>query len=296
MKYEMENLLFRYRNEDENSINAFEDNKLYFSIPDYFNDPFDSVAYINQKNLKSRIEKDLDEHMLEYLNNATNQLFSLVTSFNRGKLYELSKDEDIRNDFFRMVTDLTVCLKHKITQNCKIICFSEKYLSNLMWAHYSNYHKGFVLGYTQDDIRNASIFDENNLLIEKKIKLKKIKYSEFMVDTYNFAYKVLPMFGKIESDSASLLIKMLTTKMQEWGYEHEWRLCSWPDNIYNMDLAHYINIVPRCILLGVRMDKLERERIIKIAKKKKIDIFDVECDSSEDQYKLKINNIFSYYK
>ena len=83
MKYEMENLLFRYRNGDENSINAFEDNKLYFSIPDYFNDPFDSVAYINQKNLKSRIEKDLDEHMLEYLNNATNQLFSLVTSFNR---------------------------------------------------------------------------------------------------------------------------------------------------------------------------------------------------------------------
>ena len=294
MRYEMENLLFRYRGGDENAIGAFDDDRLYFSSPDYFNDPFDSLAYVNKEKLIKSIAFDIDNRMREHILMVVDQLYSPVTSYNKSQIYEISKNVEFREIFFRDVLEKTEYLKGEITRNCKVICFSENCLSNLMWAHYANYHKGFVLGYAQDDIFEAKIFDENNMIVKKEKVLKKIKYSNYMVDTYNFAYKVLPIGGEIELDANCILQTMLTTKMSEWSYEQEWRVCSLPNNIYIMDPAHYISIVPQCVIFGARMSKLDREKLLKLAKKKKLDVFDVGCDSSGNQYKLKLSSVFSY--
>ena len=63
----LESLLFRYRSGDKRSIEAFENDRLYFSTPGYFNDPFDSVAYVNYDKLLNAICYDLDNYMQESL-------------------------------------------------------------------------------------------------------------------------------------------------------------------------------------------------------------------------------------
>ena len=62
------NSVFRYRSYNDNSINAFIDDRLYFSKPSYFNDPFDAVIYVNDDKLLASVFRDIDEGMVSYLN------------------------------------------------------------------------------------------------------------------------------------------------------------------------------------------------------------------------------------
>lgn len=82
---------------------------------------------------------------------------------------DLSKNKLNRKEFFKNIQKMVADVSKKITQNSKIICFSEEYLSNLMWAHYANYHQGFLLMYDKNDLRKALVFDSKNEKIVKKL-------------------------------------------------------------------------------------------------------------------------------
>lgn len=83
-----------------------------------------------------------------------------------------------------------------------------------------------------------------------------------------------------------MLLKMLSVKTIDWQYEKEWRLCSIPEDIENVDKASYISIKPYAIFVGARMPVDQRWNIYNIAKKKGIAVFEVWCNSRESKYKL----------
>ena len=60
--------------------------------------------------------------------------------------------------------------------NVKIICFSEVYDSMLMWSHYADNHKGFLLAYDINDLKNSKRFTVEEMSIDKKIRLEKVDY------------------------------------------------------------------------------------------------------------------------
>ena len=209
-----EKMLFRYRIGDERSINAFMEDKLYFSTPEYFNDPFDSYAYVNYNNLFGNINFDLDNSLEDFLEKNQLEIFPLVTNYNKEYLLDLSKNKSNRKEFFKNIQEMVADVSKKITQNSKIICFSEEYLSNLMWAHYANYHQGFLLMYDKNDLRKALVFDSKNEKLVKKLKLKKVTYSDEMYDFGEFMYGYLSQrYNKdILKIYIPMLLKMLSVK------------------------------------------------------------------------------------
>lgn len=86
-----------------------------------------------------------------------------------------------------------------------ILCLSECYDNLLMWAHYADSHKGFVIE-----------FDEQNTFFDQRVSqndelryLRKVQYSETRPSR---------PFADIDSLDAFL------TKSSHWAYEQEWRM------------------------------------------------------------------------
>ena len=282
-----EDLLYRYRSGDSASIEAFEKDRLYFSTPEYFNDPFDSIAYIDYNRLWYNINDDLDHHAKETLERKKKELFPLITASNQEHILKLFNDPKTRSEFQRAVDINIKHISKKIVENSKIICFSEEYLSNLMWSHYANYHKGFLLAYSKASLKSAGLYNHKHILLEQKTKLKKVSYNKYMPDFSEYMYCILPNNTRETiHKNRPMLIKMLSSKTEEWSYEKEWRLCSLSDSIESEDPAAYINISPVCVFVGARMDPLERRKLYNIAKKKSIPVFEVWCNSTEPDYKL----------
>ena len=63
-----DNSVFRYRSCTNSTVDAFKNDRLYFSTPRHFNDPFDAVIHVNGDKLLASIFRDFDEGMVSYLN------------------------------------------------------------------------------------------------------------------------------------------------------------------------------------------------------------------------------------
>ena len=50
-----DNSVFRYRSCTKNTVDAFKKDRLYFSTPRHFNDPFDAVIHVNGDKLLASI-------------------------------------------------------------------------------------------------------------------------------------------------------------------------------------------------------------------------------------------------
>lgn len=112
--------------------------------------------------------------------------------------FELLAYKHIGPDQGKLIKDLV----HVLSRDWGVICFSETWRSNLMWAHYADKHKGLCLG-----------FD-----IQQTHQLTKIDYFR--------QRKELPKNYKkdLKSVAPELLETCLKVKSIDWEYEQEHRL------------------------------------------------------------------------
>ena len=169
----------------------------------------------------------------------------------------------------------------------RIFSSSKDYNNPLLWAHYANSHKGFCVGYNKSDIENLSY------------KVSDINYS-----------KKLPTFNKIEEKT---FMELLYTKSYDWCYENECRALyelkeddvehfpyqMYYDMLVRKNEGHINNYIfqirgtaqtpihetlcslkricckckPVKIYLGLRIEAKDRKRLIKIADKLNIEIY-----------------------
>nr|HAT8714754.1 DUF2971 domain-containing protein [Legionella jordanis] len=112
-------------------------NQIYFSRPDYFNDPFDCMG---------------QELMLPYFREG---LAKMLASFSLKVKQSLLKEEQIQ--IFRekinqeqgsaerkkKIEDALSTLKDTLG----VLSLSSRCDSILMWSHYADYHRGFCIGF-----------------------------------------------------------------------------------------------------------------------------------------------------
>lgn len=290
-----ENLLFRYRpiDDDNKSIDAFKNDRLYFSTPNHFNDPFDAVMYINQEMLISSILRDLNTGMEDYLSEKAKKSLSTITPENKVFFLRLLEDPQLRNKFLQDVLREIEELKNSILENSKVICFSENHLSTLMWSHYAHYHEGFTLAYSKDDLKNANVYDSDDNIITIPLRLGAVRYQAQMPDCGEFFYEYFPqkLMGRPHYDYTGFFTQLMYNKTQEWSYEEEWRLCSIRDDYSQIDHAHYISIKPSAIFLGAKMSNKRKWQLYNIAKKKGIAVFEVWTNSQSPEFKLNFQSV-----
>ena len=145
-------------------------------------------------------------------------------------------------------------IEHQLSDKMKTLflvgCLCTSYKNRLMWSHYADGHKGFCIEYDFSGSEEAI--------------LSKIPFPVFYSDDRPLVpWKAALDNSKknIEEASRKLMIGLLT-KDKAWKYENEWRILI--EATKDSEL-----LMPKisCVYLGAAIEKKNRDKIIKIARK-----------------------------
>lgn len=167
-------------------------------------------------------------------------------------------------------------LRDQIKSRFQVCCLSETPSSVLMWSHYSNKHRGFVLQY---DLRHLSYKKDLLPFTGQMVTLFPVEYidkaselTEAMVRVGDAKYK-----NRASGDFASLLYK----KNVVWSYEKEWRMLA---TSAVPVLEKFCK--PSAIIFGVDCPQETRNRLFSIADERHISSFEMAID--RPSYSLKM--------
>ena len=135
-------LLCRFRPVSENSLLQLQENKLYYSSADYYDDPFDTYFYIDLTNLKRFVETL--KQMLAGKNETVMKGLEAV-----APLLNVSSESLVQSlthtvpDFSELRGQLDV-IRNDIQTQLFSICFCEDPFNETLWLKYADNHRGFV--------------------------------------------------------------------------------------------------------------------------------------------------------
>lgn len=267
--------IFKYMSEDRIE-NVLIDNKIRFTQPIYFNDPFEVKLSINGLALKSDLIKQHNEVFEETIKNLYNKEFSHLRNLISFKQFiSLIDEKEILKQYLAVTNNeifhqnIMKTFNEVISNKVGILSLTTKNDNLLMWAHYANEHKGFVIEFDRkNDFLNG---DLNNQIYNG---LQKVNYS-----------KERPNKFLIETEWHEVLL----TKSEEWSYEKEFRIIKQLEDADNkkgnIHLFKFPKKMIKSIYCGCNMIDSNIERILNIVKN------DSELEHVE-VYKSKVSDKF----
>lgn len=208
-------------------------NTIRFTQPQFFNDPFELKPYIekvSEMGLKDFIKK-----------------YELLEKIKNEDLTYLSKlDDEIMNDINKM--DFVEFFNITNTEHLGILSLSKRNDNLLMWAHYANEHKGFVVEFDYEN--NFFNQNKNNLACLKDVAYTKYRpHIELKFNREDYA--------------------IYLNKSFEWKYEEELRMFLELDKaIKKIDNEIYLFKFPKqaikSIYMGCLMKESDKKKILKI--------------------------------
>jgi hypothetical protein len=206
--------LFKYYSFNDNSVDAFVSNYLYFSHPSQFNDIMDaSDLLLNFENCSEENYNDLYEYRIGNYN------------FERDKIPNY---EDAKKDKF---IDLRVFIYFLRFFHKGILSLTTHPFNKLMMAHYTS-ETGFVLEFEPNILMNF-LKDQNE---NKSVQLFPMNYSK-IIERINY-FKESQKTTKIENgtkinelDGKIPFLYLSYVKDKVWKYENEWRILIDRDNM-----------------------------------------------------------------
>lgn len=243
--------IYKYFREDQRSIVAVKENKLWYSVPCKFNDVFDCDILIDEKAILNSVLKPFPDK--------------------RGVRPGRPVWKEVQKQIAKEIPSLRTTLDGLKTKT-GIACFSESDDSILMWSHYANNHRGICVEYDLMKINEQLGFSPVPVVYGGE----RVRFGTIAPDKY-------------EAESKRVLIESLTSKSQEWDYEREWRIIrddgacgsKWdPDK--NGALLEMIR--PISIILGCMTNPELEEEVKAHCIKERINLYKMR--KSNEQYKL----------
>ena len=294
-EFQSKGYLYRYRPIRDDILCAFEMDRLYFSAPEMFNDPYDNLLFANLEKIWSNVYGNILYGMDGYLSRLKER--NLHLAFFAYDFWKEEKREESIELFFERICSAVDSVKKNVRHNVKIVCFSEIFDSMLMWSHYADNHKGFVLIFDKTDLKNAERYSITEEQLENKIRLEKVEYVEKQIDLSedieNYVRSKMPNFDDavIVPDgtiSQHKLREFVIQKSVEWKYEKEWRMIPRIIDLEKQSPLGYVECRPKGIILGTHCDEENSKKIISIAKKKGIPVYRMFLSEFSPEFKLEI--------
>jgi hypothetical protein len=247
--------LFKYLHPDR--IDILIGRSICFSSPAALNDPFELkphlAALASPEHMESEIALRVPEVVREEFEKLPSEVRSLLSA---EALQELlirqlpQMKQNIQGITEIFTSKLQDVMARKFEELVGILCLTESADNLLMWAHYADSHRGFVIE-----------FDEYNPFFDRRISpddelrhLRKV--------SYNTKRPSLTL-AEVEDFSPFL------TKGSDWQYEAEWRMMMPLDAaskiVKNRQYAVHLYEFPAgaitSVILGCRMDAQKKEEI-----------------------------------
>jgi len=164
---ELPRFIYKYFTDKDNRLkDALNNQAIWFSNPLNFNDPFDCQLVVDTNNTDEEILRYAD-----YLCNKTSDADRLKVKLNllNADFRHKNTNENIQN----------------VTSKAGVSCFSKVNDSILMWAHYSNSHKGYCLKF---DLLKATQFFMVPVIVEYKKEYPYFNYLRDWNRIFNFNF------------------------------------------------------------------------------------------------------------
>lgn len=294
--------LFRYREFDDNTFEALQKNLITSSKPKYFNDPYDSLLYVDKSIILNEIKDPRNrwkmQRWLEF-NPQLTSLFTkkqkeyikaLLTGSERKYLLRIKKSSDQLEKSLNI--SVTNCIQY-IKEFQNIACLSETQTSPTMWAHYAKSHTGFVVEYDFKNYNSPCINCHKKCTYQHYELLFPVIYSDERFDAKNYvaSFWSQQVLGNskveifIPKDDELALYKVLLYKSTDWQYEKEWRIIS--------QCSTFPNIIqkPIAIYLGVNIEKDNKQKLIDFAKKNNIETYEMYIDNASNKFQMNYRKI-----
>lgn len=289
--------LFRFRNYNELSVDAFENDIIYAVTADMFNDPYDTLVRYDLDGIEKWVNTVMNTETLGQMKawfaqgwNLPNEVNHILTtemidvlkvalsSIENIKEFEV-RIEETRKKMISLIEMYFPILSETAKKYSAIACFSESVDSILMWSHYANSHKGFALEYDfrptlEQPIMNVGLFP--------------VVYSKERFDISDYiAWAFLRILGfPAKMPDISALIKNALWKSDVWAYEKEWRMIdSTPRDITDEKVSS-IPYKPVAIYYGHHMSGDDKKRLHEEAKVKGIKEYEMYLDYSSLKYEM----------
>lgn len=261
-------MLYKYCKTD--GFDILHNCRLRFNKIESFNDPFELMFGIDEDTAHINIKKEY-EQVPEIVKKWA------LTLDDQGISYDKSNPEDILNKFTSLqIDDFKKAFKALVdhcNENMGIVCFSKSPDVIQMWAHYTDNHKGIVVG-----------LDENEFIPNKEI-LFTVFYEDDTV--------LIPITGiseRLDQYVKKLIPEIVRRKESKWIYEKEIRVYATLDEM-DLDGYYYYKGIPTSAIkelyLGLRSDdstKLIADCLRKRTEYKHLKIY--KMDKHESAYKL----------
>ena len=264
--------LCRFRPVSENSLLQLQENKLYYSSADYYDDLFDTFIHVDFPRVKALY--DLLKSFLDTGNpDLRNILMALepVIGMSAEQFIDNLKDHPLDLSIF---PERIRQIRTIIQKNLFSICFCEDAMNETLWLKYANNYRGFALIY---DVKDDSSFlcgkekmcENCRSLIEKPF-VYPVYYTEDAYDATQFALACM-LWGEqvprqiVELSTKAVIweaerVSLIKKKCHE--YDQEWRMIRptmTPDRTC-------IKMKPNKVILGLRMPEYEKLMVISAAK------------------------------
>ncbi|WP_421341944.1 DUF2971 domain-containing protein [Aeromonas veronii] len=194
--------VYKYLKFDDGAKCILKDGTLKFTSPANFNDPFDCRSTFNnelalQFYYKKYLDRFLDDH--RHLSPAK-------------RLLEIKKfKESIKNKIKNGV------LSEHLLSGIGVCCFTTDPESVLMWSHYADHHRGFVIEFDVIDVLSKPTEEIAN----------KVDNPEFNLFMFEVAYSDnMPIRTFINESPRDIIYQNFLTKASGWKYENEYRCIS----------------------------------------------------------------------
>jgi hypothetical protein len=229
-------MLYKYCN--TNGFDILKNSRLRLSRIDSFNDPFELILGVDEDSALINIKKEHEEN-----SEIINEWMEILSQQNIT--YDEASPVDILEKFAKFqIGDFKRVLKmlwEDWDQKKGIVCLSESMDVIQMWAHYTDSHKGIVVG-----------LDEGEFIKDKEAIIT-VCYRDKMV-----LFPVPGSLDKLGQYAPKYIIEVLRRKETNWSYEKEIRIYG-DLNEKEADGHYYINIPSSSIkeiYLGIRSDSM----------------------------------------
>jgi hypothetical protein len=258
-------------------LTYLEDEFVRFTPPGELNDPFECYPILPTKEEIISIINTISQENLTALD------FSKFSPEESEKI-RLNYKEKVNNSINAVLNNEPENFQEQfynrsvigINYSFGIFSLSRRWNSSLMWAHYTNSHKGFCIGFDKEKI--SSMKTGNPL--DPTLMLQKVEYS-------NKRIKV-PIERGVKIDP-----KILLTKSLDWEYEQEERMIALitiadkiiemkPFNIHLFKIPH--SFIEE-IIVGAKIDEINFNKIKEFCEINNIRLY--KCKISDFEFDMK---------
>lgn len=192
-------------------LDVLKNKSIRFTQPGDFNDPFEFRPRISAAASGEEVRTYVEDNFERLVEQELDKYGALVRLVPQTTMKELLHSQKARlPDLFRlleprMLAHVSYVLDGLLNQNIGVLCLGEVKDSILMWGHYTDDHRGFVLGLDSTHpffSQRKSEQDEFGFL--RRVEYQRQRPNVVLSDTSSPAW--------------------FQTKSEQWAYEKEWRI------------------------------------------------------------------------